>query len=136
MIYIFRGLNSCLNYFDMWGWLFKQPPKKEAPVLTTERLLYDAIDYGLITDSDAAMYISHKMCYPTNWFTYNPNHYVRSEQRLNKKDKLRFFLALMDYHITIEPFEMCLRRILYLPDRGVEYRSMLCAAVNKNIKLI
>jgi hypothetical protein len=120
----------------MWRWLFGQPPKKEIPILTTERLLYEAIDYGLISDSDAAIYLSHKTCYPTNWFMYNPNHYVRREQRLGFRDKLRFFLALMDYHITIEPFEKCLRRILYLPDRGVEYKAMLSAAVNKNIQYV
>ena len=101
--------------------------------LTTERLLYEAIDYGLITDNNAAFYMSYKSCYPENWYEYNPNHYVRREQRLSFRDKLRFFLALMDYHITSDPFEKCRRRILYLPDRGVEYKAMLNAAVNKNI---
>ena len=101
--------------------------------LTTERLLYEAIDYGLITDNNAAFYMSYKSCYPENWYDYNPNHYVRREQRLDFRDKLLFFLALMDYHITEDEDEIQKRQMYYVPNKGLQYKHMLHAAVNKNI---
>lgn len=100
--------------------------------MTTEDVLYEAIDYNLITDNNAAFYMSYKSCYPENWYDYNPNHYIK----LSYRDTLLFFLALMDYHITDDEDEIQKRRMIYRPNKGSQYKQMLHYVANKNVILL
>jgi len=84
---------------------------------TTEDVLYEAIESGIIKDYEAAEYIKYEHCYPLNWSNYVPSHQV----------SIRFILALMRYHMSddTDPFEICMRQILYLPKTGEQYKIML-----------
>lgn len=86
-------------------------------MLTTEDVLYEAIESGIIKDYEAAEYIKYEHCYPLNWSNYLPSHQV----------SIRFILALMRYHMSddTDPFKICMRQILYLPKTGEQYKIML-----------
>lgn len=103
-----------------------KPIIRKSKPLTTEFLISEALDLGLISDIDAVYIMSNEHFYPTNWGRYNPNIYLRN--KLSNVDRTRFFLALMKFHILptdSSPHEMCMRRIIYLPERGQEYKQML-----------
>jgi hypothetical protein len=89
-------------------------------MLTTEDVLYDAVEAGIIKDGEAAEYIRYAHCYPLNWSGYVP-------KTLSRLNSLRFILALMRYHMMdcTEPFEICMRQIMYLPKTGEQYKIML-----------
>jgi hypothetical protein len=111
----------------IWSWCEPAKPKvPKAKVLTTEFLISEALDLGLISDLEAAELISNEHFYPTNWGRYNPNIYIRN--KLSNVDRTRFFLALMKFHTlpaNSRAHEMCMRRIMYLPTRGQQYKQML-----------
>ena len=89
-------------------------------MLKTEDALYEAIESGIIRDYEAAEYIKYEYCYPLNWSNYVP-------PKMSRTDSIRFVLALMRYHMSddTEPFEICMRQLLYLPKTGEQYKIML-----------
>jgi hypothetical protein len=89
-------------------------------MLTTEDVLYDAVEAGIIKDGEAAEYIRYAQCYPLNWVSYVPT-------ALSKLNSLRFLLGLMRYHMLDDddPFEVCMRQVMYLPKTGEQYKIML-----------
>lgn len=86
----------------------------------TEDALYEAIEFGIIKEYEAAEYIKYEHCYPINWLKYVPTN-------MSRLDSIRFILALMRYHMSDEdePFDICMRQILYLPRTGEQYKIML-----------
>ena len=109
-------------------------------VITTEDILYEAVDLDLLTPEMTSFYMEAKSNFPTNWYKYNPNLYLQNHKKLCKRDKVLFFLALMEYHVPSRRketrFDKCMRQIVYYPNVGIGYKSMLYAAVNKNINSI
>jgi len=122
----------------LWSWWCRPEEQEPEPVLETEDILYEAIDMSLLTPEMTSFYMDSKSNFPSNWYKYNPNLYIN--QKLNKRDKILFFLALMEYHIPPRrkerDFDKCMRQIMYYPNIGVGYKSMLHAAVYKNINNI
>ncbi len=117
-----------------------EPVKDPEPVITTEDILYEASDMDLLKPEMISFYMDLNSNFPYNWYMYNPNLYLRPEQKLNKRDKVLFFLALMEYHVPSKrketQFDKCMRQIVYYPNLGIGYKSMLHAAVYKNINHI
>lgn len=119
------------------GNVWCEPVKESEPILTTEDILYDAVDMSLLTPEMISFYMGSKSNFPKNWYKYNPNLYLKPTQKLNKRDEVLFFLALMEYHVPSRrkesQFDKCIRQIVYYPNVGIGYKSMLHAAVYKNI---
>ncbi len=122
---------------NVWCEPVKDHPE---PVLTTEDILYEACDLGLLRPEMISFYMESSNNFPQNWYMYNPNLYLRPDQKLNTQDSILFFLALMEYHTPPRrketQFEKCMRQIVYYPNIGIGYKSMLYAAVYKNINHI
>ena len=116
-----------MNWFrTILGCEKKRPVRRKFTPLTTEFLLSEALDLGLISDLDAAEFYQNMHCYPLNWARYNPNIYLK--KKLSDTDRTRFFIALMRYHNLgpdASPYDICLRQIMYLPRRGQQYKQML-----------
>ena len=123
---------------NVWCEPEKQVP--EEPLLTTDDILYEACDLGLLRPEMLSFYMASSSNFPKNWYRYNPNLYLKPGQKLNKRDKVLFFLALMEYHVPSRrkesQFDKCMRELVYYPNVGVGYKSMLYAAVHKNINHI
>lgn len=121
---------------NVWCEPEKQVEARE-PVVTTEDILYEAVDMDLLTPEMTGFYMEAKSNFPSNWYKYNPNLYLKDFQKFNKRDKVLFFLALMEYHIPSRrkdtQFDKCMRQIVYYPNVGLGYKQMLHAAVYKNI---
>lgn len=89
-------------------------------MLTTEDVLYDALEAGIIRDEEAAEYIKYAHCYPLNWSNYVP-------RTLSPPNSIRFLLGLMRYHMMDDddPLEICMRQVMYMPKTGEQYKIML-----------
>jgi hypothetical protein len=114
--------------------------QKEGEVIETEDILYEAVDMSLLRPEMLSFYMESRSNFPKNWYKYNPNLYLKPEQKLNKKNMVLFFLALMEYHVPSRQkesqFDKCMRELIYYPNVGIGYKSMLHAAVYKNIQHI
>ena len=123
------------------GNVWCEPEKQvQKAVLTTEDILYDAIDLDLLTPEMTSFYMEAKHNFPSNWYKYDPNLYIKGSKKLDEKDKVLFFLALMEYHVPPRREEThhdkCMRELVYYPRVGIGYRSMLHSAVYKNINSV
>lgn len=100
-----------------------RPPQ---PVITTAFLIAEGLDLGLLSENQIHEYFAKSRCFPKNWAKYNPNLYL--ENKLSPFDRTRFFLALMRFHMlpySATPYDICVRQIMYLPKRGLEYRNLI-----------
>lgn len=114
--------------------------QEDEDVLETEDILYEACDLGLLRPEMISFYMASKSNFPQNWYRYNPNLYLEPSRQLSKRDTVFFFLALMEYHTPVgrkeTQHDKCMRELVYYPNVGIGYRSMLNAAITKNINHI
>jgi hypothetical protein len=103
--------------------------RRKKTIITTAFLISEALDLDLISENEIHELFAKSRCFPKNWAKYNPN------LDLSPVDRTRFFLALMRLHMlpyNATPYDICVRQIMYLPKRGVEYRNLIKMVATTN----